>query len=60
MDLFYHTYTRTHTVYTTTPEQLVSPGNADIFIVSTINLPAVNSLCLDKTLPVNFLHSTCS
>lgn len=30
------------------------------FIMSTINLPAGNSLCLYKTLPVNFFHSTCS
>lgn len=30
------------------------------FIMSTINLPAVNSPYLDRTLPVIFLHSTCS
>lgn len=30
------------------------------FIMPTINLLAVNLLCFDKTLPVNFLHSTCS
>lgn len=28
------------------------------FMMSTINLPAVNSVCLDKTLPVNFFFTS--
>ena len=61
MHLFKHACMHTY-IYATTVHLVPDrPGRlCYCFMMSRINLPAVNSVCVDKTLPVLFPHSTCS